>query len=376
MKTIQFTVAVCGLLLAGQPSQGQFSFKDPVTYTVGEFPEAGAAVDFNGDGFLDLAITTNGAKPSIVFMQNDGQNRFTFAGEFVSPRNAPMGQIISSDWNGDGLADLAVSLPTMDRVVLVSNSGPRNNYKFVQSAMLVVGTMPAGLASGDLNGDGRMDLVVANSGSHDINVFFNRGVKWFAAYRLQTGQQPLHVALGDINGDGALDLAVTNFKAKSVWMYYNEATGFKVGPIFSIAPFEPDGLVLTDLDNNGFADLAIAANARNGESSRVIVFHNQRGFWKQPLYVDTFAFGTCGIVAADFNEDGVSELVTADEGSDRLTLLAINSRGMYAPAYRFPVIDGPEHLIAADLDGDGDVDLASINCFGKSFSVATNAIMR
>jgi hypothetical protein len=368
------------LLVTAHPSQAQFgeqfSFNAPVTYSVGEFPEAGAAADFNGDGFLDLAVTTNGAKPSIVFMFNNGHNEFTFAGEYLSPHDAPMGQIITADWNGDGLSDLAISLPTLDRVLLLNNSGFRNQYKFIQSAMLVVGDMPGGLAAGDLNGDGRMDLVVANSGSHDINVFFNRGIKWFSAYRLQTGQQPLHVALGDINGDGTLDLAVTNYKAKTVSMYYNKTTGFKVGPVFSITPFEPDGLVLNDFNNDGFADLAIAANARNGEASRVIVFRNQRGFWMQPLFVDTLSFGTCGIVAADFNEDGVSELLTADEGSSQLTLLAINARGMFAPAYRFSVIDGPEHLIAADLDGDGDVDVVSINSAGKSISVIENAIMR
>ncbi|MEI6327492.1 MAG: VCBS repeat-containing protein, partial [Candidatus Roizmanbacteria bacterium] len=139
-------------------------------------------------------------------------------GTGTSPRSVAIG-----DLNGDGKADLAVANQDSATVSVFLNNG---NGTFAAKADYVAGTSPRSVAIGDLNGDGKADLVVASQESTTISVFLNNGNGTFAAKAdYATGTNPETVSIGDLNGDGKADLAVANYSDNTVSVFLNNGNG-------------------------------------------------------------------------------------------------------------------------------------------------------
>jgi FG-GAP-like repeat len=186
--------------------------------------------DLNGDGKLDLAVADATNKVPILLGNGDGtfnvQTPLTFsAGTINNP-----GSIAIADLNGDGRLDLALAnfgtslggsgAGTAVSVLLGKAGGGFN------SSTLTTGTNPSSVAIGDLNGDGRLDLAVANAGSNTVSVLLGNGNGSFsAATPYATGANPQSVAIGDLNGDGRLDLAVANYDSNTVSVLLGNGNG-------------------------------------------------------------------------------------------------------------------------------------------------------
>jgi len=184
-------------------------------------PNAIAAADFNGDGFIDLAITNQGGHDLTILMGN-GDGTFTLA------VNSPFTGIFPSaltvgDFNGDGNIDIAVTNPSDNTVSILLNqncpSVPSVYCTFLTGPPppIAVGNHPTAIVVGDMNEDGFLDLVVANSLSNSISVLLGDGTGHFTPVvpsqfspPFSTGQFPLAVVLGDFNHDGRLDIATAN----------------------------------------------------------------------------------------------------------------------------------------------------------------------
>jgi len=176
-----------------------------------------AVGDFNGDGALDLAVTNfNFASVSVLLGLGDG----TFADARRFGVGSDPDSVAVGDFNGDGVLDLAVAnygtpprfLDGSVSVLLGNEDGT-----FAAQRRFGVGSRPFSIAVGDFNGDGKPDLAVANSGTSpnypdsSISVLLGLGDGTFAdERRFGVGSNPDSVAVGDFNGDGALDLAVAN----------------------------------------------------------------------------------------------------------------------------------------------------------------------
>jgi FG-GAP-like repeat len=184
---------------------------------VGMIPYSLVQGDFNNDGILDLAVANSGDNTvSILIGNGDG----TFTPTTASPRtgNGPL-FIATGDFNQDGNLDLAVTNSTDGTVSLLLN---QNCASVAPSACTFaptpvspgVGAQPAGIAVGDMNADGFLDLVVANSAGHSLSILLGDGTGSFQAvspdFFIDTQAQPQSVALGDFNQDGRLDVAFTD----------------------------------------------------------------------------------------------------------------------------------------------------------------------
>src|SRR5207253_1635511 len=171
-----------------------------------------AVGDFNGDGTSDLAVADiDSDKVSVLLSKGDGT--------FQPAANYAVGMapvyVAVADFNGDGKLDLVVA---NDEVWDVSNLTYTNGIsvllgsgdgKFQPAVSFGAGTSPRSVAVGDLNNDGKPDLVVANLDSHDVSVLLGKGDGTFrAAVNHGAGMEPVSVAVGDFNRDGKLDLAV------------------------------------------------------------------------------------------------------------------------------------------------------------------------
>src|SRR5215510_939084 len=126
------------------------------------------------------------------------------------------------DFNGDGTLDLAVANLYSDTVSILLGTGTGS---FGSKTDFVTGTSPLSVAVGDFNGDGKLDLATAN-GINTISILLGTGTGRFAAKTdFGTGKAPASVAVGDFNGDGTLDLAVANSYSNTVSILLGTGTG-------------------------------------------------------------------------------------------------------------------------------------------------------
>ena len=136
-------------------------------------------------------------------------------------------EVIGNDFNGDGYIDLAVACAHSDILSILFNRG---DSTFSHSAY-PVGTYPVSLAGGDLDNDGDVDLVVANKEANNILILLNDGYGIFSSdTAYTTGIEPFSIYASDLSGDGFIDLAVANIGVSTAYpgslqIYLNQGDG-------------------------------------------------------------------------------------------------------------------------------------------------------
>ena len=193
-------------------------------FPVGSSGSPIAAGDFNGDGRLDLAVVSGSNDVSILLGNGDG----TFQPGGTYSVGATADAIVAGDFNGDGKLDLAVvdeiayGVPGAVSVLLGNGDGT-----FQPARSYTVGSTPSAIAAGDFNGDGRLDLAVADESSNAISVLLGNGDGTFqSAVQYAVGSNPVAMAVGDFTGNGRLDLAVRELLSTTPFRcYWATATG-------------------------------------------------------------------------------------------------------------------------------------------------------
>ncbi len=353
-------------VLAGN---GDGSFQAHSDVTVGALTLTSlAAGDFNGDGRLDLAVTGQGPTPAgsttlapgtVSVLLGNGDGTFQAAQAFTVPRSPAA--LAVGDFNGDGWPDLAVTAPgatgtaTGTASVLLGNG----DGSFGAAASYGIGVSPQGVALGDLNGDGRPDLVVANdvnNTSASVSVLLGNGDGSFqAGVAYGVGADPKAVAVADLNGDGRLDLITADAAPRTVSVLLGNGDGsFQPGHDFTTGE-NPIAVAVADFNGDGRPDLATADNFSNAVS--VLPGVGDGTFQVPTVYVG--GAGPRAVAAGDFNGDGHADLVTADNGTSTATVYLGKGDGSF-PAPR--AVDTPPTLvIGGDFNGDGRPDLLEEN---------------
>ncbi len=196
---------------------GDGTFKPPISSPVGSFPFFVAVADFNGDGVADLAVV-NGNDNTVTVLEGHGDGTFTpFAGSPLVAGNGAS-PIVGADFNGDGYVDLAVANYSDNNVDIFLGKG---DGTFVVSSppTIGVGQTPFSMTALDFNGDGITDLAVGNYnryavGSPDgsVTLLIGNGDGTFSQplAPISVGQYPNDVVTADFNRDGKLDLVIPN----------------------------------------------------------------------------------------------------------------------------------------------------------------------
>jgi len=231
---------------------------------------------------------------------------------------------------------------------------------------------PTGIASGDLDEDGRTDLIVAYTRSDRVAVFFGDGAGGYSHVDLiAAGQRPVDVEIADLNGDQVLDFAVTNSRDDTVSVFY----GLRGGAFREAdeSPFD-----------SGAQPLALATGQFNGDQLIDLVTVNTRGGSISILEADGFGgfleprrFQTdrtpTSLATADLDGNGLMDIAVANSGSSTLTLFFQTSRGEFAQE-TLATGKGPQTVLAGTIVQDAVAlpDLASVNSRSNHFSVHQN----
>ncbi|MCA9729641.1 MAG: VCBS repeat-containing protein, partial [Candidatus Eisenbacteria bacterium] len=299
--------------------------------------------------------------------------------------------VAAADMNGDGLPDAVAGQlgiappgfpPGIDGVYVYLNQGSVDGAPATFSAPVRYPVLydPLDVALADIDADGDLDVVLAcffnDIGAFGGNIAILRnngdGSLQTATY-LDTGIHGAHgVCAGDLDGDGDVDLAVTNHgrSGTTISVFANLGNGaFAPRITYETGAADPNGIAAADLDNDGDLDLAVA----HDEPARVsILFNDGTGVFGEPSgYPGIFPEVNDGeygsLVVFDADLDGDSDIAYTstfayDEYEDdgKIAILRNNGNGVFSVdlyPYLLPFRDAAVDLAAADLDGDGFVDL-------------------
>ena len=316
--TADGTVSI--LLGAGN---GAFGTQIPITIPgsgVHSTPSAVAVGDFNNDGNVDLAVTDS-ANNTVSILLGNGQ------GGFAAPVSYPTGSnpvaLVVEDINRDGIPDLCVvnqgdgTTAGSVSVLIDQGSAGQGNGTFGAKTDYAVGLKPSAIVSADFNGDGLPDLAVTNANNDNVSILLQNADHTFAKeVSYATGNGPAGVASTDFNRDGFADLAVTNQTDGTVSILLGNNTGtFATQTVFT-AGSGPAGVVAQDFTGDGLPDLVIADQAGDNVS---VLIGNGNGTFANPISLPTGNAPTA-LAAADLNGDGSLDLVTANQGSNSVTV--------------------------------------------------------
>jgi hypothetical protein len=162
------------------------------------------------------------------------------------------------DFNGDGALDLAVANGASNNVSVLLNNG---QGLFGAAVNYAVGSGPTSVAVGDFNSDGHPDLAVTTSNTNQTGILLNQGNGTFQPpINYRVGEKPAAVAIGDFNGDGTLDLAVANNLSNSLSILLGQGKGNFQTAVTYVVGGLPDSIVVGDYNGDGAPDLAIASS--------------------------------------------------------------------------------------------------------------------
>ena len=322
------------------------SFAAKVDFTSGSFGYYLALCDVDGDGKPDIVVATN---QFISVLRNTSVsgviNAASFAAkvDFASGFTGPNFMSIA-DLDGDGKPELINSNDNGKVSVWrnVSSPGVIDISSFAAKVDFTVGGTPVSVTVGDVDGDGKPDMVFpdATLGANKISILRNitiaNSISFAAKVDFATGSTPRSVAIGDVDGDGKPDLVVANSEPASttVSVLRNtttsgiiDASSFaaKVDFTTGLSPFD---VTLADLDGDGKLDLAVA----NQFSNSISLLRNTAtpGSITASSFAGKVDFGTgtnthpLSIEIGDLDGDGLPEIVTANSSTSSVSVLQIN----------------------------------------------------
>ena len=271
--------------------------------------------------------------------------------------------IASGDLNGDGKLDVVVANYDADTVSVLLGKG---DGSFPAPVDYPVGVNPHGVAVADFNHDGKPDVVVADWGDATVSVLINNGngsLKAAVAYTV--GSKPSRVATGDFNGDGQIDLAVADYGSSTVSVLLGNGDGTFQAATDSVTGTNAEALAVGDFNGDGKLDLAVADWSASAVS--VLLGKGDGTFQSKADY----AVGTDphGIVVGDFNGDGKADLAVADWQTSRVSVLLGAGNGTFGAATDYHAGGVPASVVAADFNGDGVTDLAVVDYSGATAGV-------
>jgi len=451
-------------------NNGDGSFADDQLYGTGQSPRSVFIADLDGDGYLDVAAANSGSGNLSVLI-NDGEGAFAPAVNYGTgsvPRSVSGG-----DLNGDGRVDLVTANYSSDNISVLLNEG---GGLFGADVTYAVGDGPHCIWTGDLDADGVPDLAVANKNSDSVTVLINEGAGAFSMEsNYAVGDEPLFICGGDLDGDEDGDLMVASREGNSLCILLNGGDGSFEGVTNYGVGVDPVALGTGDLDGDGDLDVASANAGSNdisilfnidalnviatspssheadvsvateivahlssavdsttlsdsaffvyglqtgrhwgqvqmGSDDSSVVFHPdlpfsggeavatiltpelksdigapmKKGHWWSffaaaemagEFHVDSIyaaGDGPRDIAAADLNGDGHIDLVTANYLISSVGVFINQTDGIFHLDSTYSVGYWPACVCALDVEGDGDFDLASGNVYASTVTVLRN----
>jgi hypothetical protein len=324
-----------------------------------------AFADVNGDNLLDVAMPSTYNSLEISLGNGKGQFGISKTISTPGPVYGP-NSTVAADFNGDGKLDLAIAETNFPngRVSVVLGNGNGGFGSPIVSSLLSQAINNADLMySGDFNDDGKLDLIIMDDYSTGFQVLLGNGDGTFKAPVDTKLNTTLNFAVGDFNGDGKTDVVVsTTVNAQALISIYL-SNGDGTFTLDSQYTEEYGGPFVADVNGDGKLDLVFVGNPV------FVMLGNGNGTFQKPIMGPVLT-SSAGVVIEDFNRDGKPDIVVGTY--DGVAFLQGNGNGTFqSPVYSNPTIQFCCRLAAEDINGDGKLDLVN-NQYGDVYAMLGN----
>lgn len=365
-------------LLAGLATQARaqaVAFGAAVTYGSGGSGTSAVAVrDLNGDGRPDIVLVNTSSTVGVLLNAGSGTFPATATTYASGATSGNASAVAVGDVNADGRADLVV-LNTNDSTVGVLLGTGAGTFQAVTTYSVGSFSYPSGLALADVNSDGRADVVVANNMTSSVGILLSRSTGGLGtATQLSTGSNsPQSVTAGDMNGDSRPDI-VFGTSAGRVVVLLNSSTGtFSGTTAYPTGGSSVQRVQVGDVNNDGRLDVVTANTFEH--SVGVLLGTGTGGLGTAASYSAGSNSAPPSVALGDLNKDGRLDVVSANYGINSAgVLLGQGTGGFPATATLFSTgsNSAPNDVVVADVNNDTKPDLITANFTTARVAVLLN----
>jgi len=337
-------VATLGILLGH--GNGTFQTAERVVI---EANFEGIAVEDIDDDHVPDVISAGDLNVFVRFGNGDG----TFTSSLALPSGCPVSAVVVADLDGDVVKDVVHACGSDDEVAVLWGLGGR---RFAAEQVLSIGgLLPERVLTIDVNGDGVIDLATVNGLSDDISILSGEGDGRFTG-AVEVATQPglLAAAFGDLDGDAAADLVSGHESSacRDCLVVFRNARddGFERRIEFSVSP-RLVGLAVANVGHDSLGDIISLG------TDGVSLFVGLGDFVFEPARRFATGVDPRAMSVADLDDDGLSDVATANLGSIDVSVLLSTRAGEFSPAATLPLTFEPAGIAAADVNADGRIDL-------------------
>lgn len=366
---------------------GNISYEPRVDYTAASVPTSICISDFTGDGKLDLAVSNWGGNNVSVFKNKSTPGNISFDSKVDFQAGYIPHAVYAGDFDGDGKPDLATANFGDNSVSIIRNNGANNNLSFEFNIDYLAGTAPWSITIGDLDGDKKVDIVSANRDGGNVSTFLNKStgpgdISFYSKVDFTTDADPWSVALGDLDNDGKLDIVTANNGSLSISVLRNNSTlgslDFETNIDYTTAAV-PRSVAINDISGDGKVDIAVSIPGSNFVS----IFKNET------IEVGSITFNTkvsyptgtspYSVAAGDLDADGKVDLAVVNLSEKTLSVFRNKNVGVEAEIHSFyfpeqtglPTIDPVNYTINVEVAKGTDRSLLT-----PEFILSTGAVAK
>ncbi|MEQ9391498.1 MAG: FG-GAP-like repeat-containing protein [Balneola sp.] len=318
------------------------------------------SADVDGDGDLDL-MSASVTDDKIAWYENDGANNPSFTEQVISTTANGAQSVYAADVDGDGDIDLLSASNSDDKIAWYENDGAADPA-FTERVVSTSANFALSVFATDVDGDGDIDILSASQFDDKIAWYENDGNPdpLFTVRIVSTNADGAYsINAADVDGDGDIDLMSASVSDDKIAWYENDGAA---NPSFTerVVSTSADGAInvfAADVDGDGDIDLMSTS------------FHDNKIAWYEndgvadPSFsehvISTNTVDPYSIFAADVNGDGNLDLMSASKGDDKITLYENDGNQSFTELVLSTNADGASSIYAADVDGDGDIDILS-----------------